>query len=108
MLPERRIQNLNPGEKLDILIDLGLRDAKNQPDAPAMTILAILHNDLIRWAFVSLDREFSDDIQVQSNVFNDFMSSVLMRKGLRGVVANARVFEDKQTKEQGIYIFLNK
>lgn len=108
MSSEREAQKLSADKKLLSLIDLGVRDAKDQPDAPAITIVSRLHGDLLGVAFDEIGLDFSGDVNVQSEVFRSYLLQNLSQRGRTSFNIRTKVFEDKRTREKGFYVFLVK
>ena len=107
MVIERKIQSLTVGERLGGLIDLGIRDAKNQPDAPAMTLVLGMHNDLVRYVFEKQELDYCEDVTTQGEVVRAYVASELVRRGEAALAVRTTVFTDR-TNTQGIFVFLSK
>lgn len=107
MVAERKIQNLSSKERLDALIDLGIRDAKHQPDAPAMTLVLGMHNDLVRYIFEKQEQDYCEDVTVQGEAVGAYVASELLKREETALAVRTSVFADR-TNVQGIYVFLSK
>jgi len=105
MTSERRIQTTE--ERLEALIDVGIRDAKNQPGVPAITLVPRLNGNLMRAIFQRQEAEYSDDSTVQAEVVGAYLGSEFSRRGVGNLKPRVQVFVDQRTNEHGIYVFIN-
>lgn len=107
MVLERKTQSLTVDERLGRLIDLGIRDAKNQPDAPAMTLVLGMHSDLVRYVFEKQELDYCEDVIAQGEAVGTYVASELVRRGETAIAVRTTVFTDRENT-QGIFVYMSK
>lgn len=94
-------------ERLDTLIDVGIRDAKDQPGVPAITLVPRLNGNLMRAIFQRQQAEYSCDSITQAEVVGAYLASEFSRRGKANLTPKVQVFVDQRTSEHGLYVFIN-
>lgn len=70
---ERRQPTLR--ERLDAYIELAIRDARTQPNLPAITLIQKGNTEFINVAFEHFNEPCSGDINVQADVFRRYLET---------------------------------
>lgn len=101
MVVERKTTSMQ--EQLRVYIEAGLRDATNQPDAPALTFTKGNRAVAVR-IFEEAGLDFFDDLNVQGEVVSRYMTS--KDEGHR--TFGYQIFCDDRTGDEGFYVFVRK